>query len=470
MPATALGREAGAMKDYRQFSMWLHDYPGDLTPRPALPGPQNVDVAIVGGGLTGLWTAYYLKKADSGIRVAIIEANIAGFGASGRNGGWCSGLFATAKERLAERAGRAAAIRMQRALWNTVDEVGRVVADEAIDARFHKGGMLEVAVNAAQLERVRSEVDYERSWGAEEDDYTFLSAQEARERVAVAGCLGALYTPHCACVDPARLTRGLAEVVERLGVALYESTPALAIAPGYVITGNGLVHADVVVRATEAFTPSLPGYRREYVPVYSLMIGTEPLPQSFWDETHWGGRETLTDGRHLIIYAMRTEDGRIAMGGRGAPYHFSSQTKEGYDRDARVFGLLRASLTGLFPQLAHVRLAHHWGGAVALPRDWWSSVGLHRATGLAWAGGYVGDGVATTNLAGRTLADLITRTASDLVALPWVNHHSRKWEPEPIRWLGVNLTLAALRAGDREEARTGKPSRLVAVANKLIGQ
>jgi glycine/D-amino acid oxidase-like deaminating enzyme len=458
------------MKDYRQCSLWLHQFPGDLVPRAALPGPLQVDVAVVGAGMTGLWTAYYLKKAEPGIRIAVIESEIAGYGGSGRNGGWCSSLFATTKETIAKRAGRGAAVAMQRAMRETVDEVGRVIAREAIEAHFYKGGMLEAADNAAQLQRVHAEVECERSWGATEEDCRLLNAEEARRRVAIEGCVGALYTPHCACVDPARLTRGLADVVESLGVAIYEQTPALAITPGYVVTRAGLVSADVVVRATEAFTASLAGERREYVPIYSLMVCTEPLSPDFWDQVGWQEHETFTDGRHLIIYAMRTEDGRIAFGGRGAPYHFGSQTRDEYDRDARVFSLLRASLARLFPSLAQARLTHHWGGAVAAPRDWWSSVGLDRATGLAWAGGYIGDGVATTNLAGRTLADLITGADSEIVHLPWVNHRSRRWEPEPLRWLGVNLTLASLRAADREEARTGRPSRLQHFASKIIGQ
>ena len=458
------------MRDYRQCSMWLSQYPGELAPRPALPGPLQVDVAIVGGGLTGLWTAYYLKKADSGIRVAVIESDIAGFGGSGRNGGWCSSLFATSKETIAKRAGRGAAVATQRAMWETVDEIGGVIAAEGIEAHWHKGGMLEAADNAAQLERVRAEVECEQSWGATEEDCRLLSAEEARRCIDIDGCVGALYTPHCACVDPARLTRGLAEVVERLGVTIYEQTPALAITPGYVVTRAGLVHADVVVRATEAFTSSLAGHRRDYVPIYSLMVCTEPLSPEAWDQIGWEGRETFTDGRHLIIYAMRTEDGRIAFGGRGAPYHFGSQTSDDYDRDARVFGLLRASLAKLFPSLSETALTHHWGGAVAASRDWWSSVGLDRATGLAWAGGYLGDGVATTNLAGRTLADLIAGADSEIVRLPWVNHHSRPWEPEPVRWLGGNATLASLRAADMEEARTGRPSRLAQLTQKIIGQ
>jgi glycine/D-amino acid oxidase-like deaminating enzyme len=470
MRGDATRRRGEEMKDYRQYSMWLHGCPGKLAPRPALPGPLDVDVAIVGAGLTGLWTAYYLMKADPGLRVAVLEREVAGFGASGRNGGWCSSFFATPKAAVAGQHGRPAAQALQRAMYDTVDEVGRVVRAEAIDAGFHKGGMLDVATTPAQLERVRAEVEYERDWGAGEDDVAFFGADEVRRRIAVQDCLGAFFTPHCAGVDPARLTRGLADVAERLGAAVHERTPVTAITPHYVHTRQGLVHAEVVVRATEAFTPELPGHEREVVPIYSLMIATEPLGQAFWEEVGWAGREALTDGRHLIIYALRTEDDRVAIGGRGAPYHFGSALSDRFDRDPRVFGMLRASLAGLFPALRDARITHHWGGPLAVPRDWWSSVGLDRATGLAWAGGYIGDGVATANLAGRTLSDLIRGVDSDLVRLPWVGHRSRRWEPEPVRWLGVNLTLQSLRWADAEEARTGRQSRLLKLSELLIGR
>ncbi len=337
---------------------------------------------------------------------------------------------------------------MQRAMWQTVDEVGGVIAAEGIEAHFHKGGMLEAAVSAAQLERVRAEVADEQSWGATEEDCRLLGAEEARRHIAIPAA-SARSTRRTAPVWTRRASPGVWPTSSNdWASTIYEQTPALAITPGYVVTRAGLVHAEVIVRATEAFTGSLAGARREYVPIYSLMVCTEPLPQEFWDEVGWEGRETFTDGRHLIIYAMRTEDGRIALGGRGAPYHFGSQTRDEYDRDARVFGLLRASLAQLFPSLRQAALTHHWGGAVAAPRDWWSSVGLDRATGLAWAGGYIGDGVSTTNLAGRTLADLITGTDSEIVRLPWV-------EPS-LAQVGTGACALARRQHDARLAAGGR--------------
>ena len=271
--------------------------------------------------------------------------------------------------------------------------------------------------------------------------------------------LGGVYTPHCARLHPARLVRGLAAAVERRGATIFERSRVVDLAPGTVGTAGGRVRAERVVVATEGYSASLPGRERTIAPVYSLMIATEPLPTRVWDAIGWSGRETLADGRHLIIYAQRTADDRIAFGGRGAPYHYAGRIRDAFDRDRRVFADLRSVLIELFPAVAGARITHEWGGPLGIPRDWYSSVGFDRATGLAWAGGYVGDGVSTTNLAGRTLADLLLGVESDLTALPWVNHRSPRWEPEPLRWLGINAGLRVPSGADRYEARTGRPSR-----------
>jgi glycine/D-amino acid oxidase-like deaminating enzyme len=263
--------------------------------------------------------------------------------------------------------------------------------------------------------------------------------------------------------------RGLADVVERSGTAIYEKTAALSVEPGIVRTPYGDVRAEVVVRATEGYTPDLPGFHRDVIPMYSLMVATEPLSDEVWDSIGLSSRETFSDKRHLRIYGQRTRDGRIAFGGRGAPYHFGSKIAPEYDRDARVHRMLRHILVELFPALRGTSFTHAWGGNLGIPRDWYPSVRFDRRTGFASTGGYVGDGVATANLAGRTLADLITGTKSELVDLPWVDRQSRRWEAEPTRWLGVNAVTALMAVGDRTEARTGKPSRSVAAFWKTLG-
>jgi len=426
-------------------------------------------VVVVGAGLTGLWTAYYLHRADPALRIAVLEQEVAGFGASGRNGGWCSALFPTSWARLEKRSSANGALRMHRAMQATVREVGRVTEAEGIEAQFHRGGTVTLARTAVQLARLRADVDTAHSRGFTEDDERLLDAGEAQLLMAAEHVLGGSFTPHCAAVHPSRLVRGLARVVEASGVRVFEQTTVRRIRPGHVETHAGTVRAEIVVRATEGYTPRLGGLSRSVVPVYSLMVATEPLDDETWASIGLSGRPTFTDARHLIIYGQRTVDGRLAFGGRGAPYHFGSRIRPSYDVEPRVFDDLRSVLREMLPQLADVEFTHQWGGCLGIARDWAASVGLDRDTGIGWAGGYVGDGVATTNLAGRTLADLVTGAESELVSLPWVNHHSRAWEPEPLRWLGINAGLRAMSLADGEEARTGRESRLARLMSPFIG-
>jgi len=398
-----------------------------------------------------------------------VEAEVAGFGASGRNGGWCSGLYPVTLTTLAGEHGRDQAVRQYRAGHDSVAEVGRVLAAEGIDAGWAHGGTVSLARSRPQLARARAEIAEARAFGFGEDDLALLGEAEARARLAATEVRGAVYSPHCAALHPAKLVRGLAERVARTA-PIYERTRALGIEPGRVRTEHGDLRAEVVIRATEGFTPSLQGERRTVAPVYSLMVATDPLPEQTWAGLGLAGRETFADLRHLIVYGQRTADGRIAFGGRGAPYHLGSRIRPGYDHVPAVFAALRHTLTELLPQLGKISISHAWGGPLGVPRDWHPSVGLDRATGLGWAGGYVGDGVATSNLAGRTLADLILGRDSDLTTLPWVQHRSPRWEVEPLRWIGANLGLRAMTWADHREARDGGTSRLAGMVNRMMGR
>jgi glycine/D-amino acid oxidase-like deaminating enzyme len=399
----------------------------------------------------------------------VLEAEVAGFGASGRNGGWCSALFPTSWETLVADSSEDGARRMLRAMQDTVCEVGRAAEAEGIDAHYHRGGTVTLASSAVQLDRLKESVRTAHARGFTEDDERLLEPDEASAMLAATPVFGGSYTPHCAVIHPSRLVRGLARVVEASGVPIFEQTPVRSIAPGRVETDAGTVRADVVLRATEGYTARIEGLRRTVAPVYSLMVATEPLPESTWDSIGLADRPSFSDARHLIIYGQRTADGRLAFGGRGAPYHFASRIRPSYDAAPRVFQDLRAVLREMLPQLGDVEFTHQWGGCLGITRDWVASVGLDRSTGLGWAGGYVGDGVATTNLAGRTLSDLVTGADSDLVTLPWVGHHSRQWEPEPLRWLGINAGLRAATMADVEERWTRRPSMLARLMAPLTG-
>ena len=453
---------------YRTTSFWHDSVPGSLTRRAPLPGDTQADVAIVGAGYTGLWTAYSLTEIDPTLRIVIVERDIAGFGASGRNGGWCYGGLPGSRSRLVKAHGKDAVMRYERACFDTVDVIGATLDKEGIDAHYLKGGWSTLAMTQVGLMHAREAVEAHHAFGHSDDDYRLLSAEETLARTNVPGALGTVYCPHAARVHPARLARGLADVVERRGVGIYEGTNVTAIEQGRVLTDRGTVHASFVIRATEGFTPELKGEKRRLMPFASCMVATEPLPQSAWDEIGWNGREVLSDGRRLFIYAQRTADDRIALGGRGHPYIFASRLESGF-HDLPVHRRLQGVIAKLFPPAADAEITHTWGGVLAIPRDFNASVGLDRRTGIGWAGGYIGDGVAVTNLAGRTLADLITGRDTDITTLPWVNHRSPKWEPEPLRWIASNGSLKLLRIAEAQEEHGTKTSRAGRIVDWLTG-
>jgi glycine/D-amino acid oxidase-like deaminating enzyme len=441
--------------------------------RAPLPGPRDYDVAIVGGGYTGLWTAYYLKKEQPDLRIAILEKEFAGFGASGRNGGWLSAEFAGSRKRHAKARGRQAMIDLQHAMFRAVDEVIEVTRAEGIDADIHKGGLVHVATNPAQRARLRAELADLRTWGYGEDDMWLMDRDEMRERLHVAGAIEGTYSPHCARIQPAKLAVGLAKAVEALGVDIFEDTTVLEIRPreggrALAVTSRGTVTAEYVIRATEGFTASLAGQHRQWLPMNSSMIVTEPLPAEVWKHIGWAGNELLGDAAHAYIYAQRTADDRIAIGGRGVPYRFGSRTDVRGATQAQTVALLWRMLVKLFPAAADARVQHSWCGVLGVPRDWCSTVHLDHATGIGWAGGYVGSGVTTTNLAGRTLRDLVLRRDTELTALPWVGRQVRQWEPEPLRWIGVQLIYALYRAADRREYDRGTTTSVYARIADLI--
>jgi len=437
---------------YRSQSFWLDTTPDPLEPRPALASEVEVDVAIVGAGFTGLWTAYYLKELDPGLRVSIVEAEIAGFGASGRNGGWCLGTLAGIGD-LFERHPEET-VRLQRELFDTVDEVARVSIEEGIECHWEKGGNVTVATSEPFRGQLLEDLEFWRQIGAGEEDLRWMEPEECAALVNTRTNLGGLFLAHVAALHPARLARGLAEVVERRGVAIYERSPAVELGRGSVRTPEGRLRAEIVVRATEGYTCTIPGQERQLIPVHSMMIATEPLPDSVWDEIGFPNRVTFGDPRRKITYGQRTADGRMAFGCRGS-YFYRSKIRNRFSPDDPVFDEVRSVLESLFPVLAEQKISHRWGGALGVPRTWTPSVGLDRRAGLGWAGGYVGEGVGPANLAGRTLAELILERSTHRTTLLLVGEPFKNWEPEPLRFVGYAVltrfaeTLDAANLGGR---------------------
>ncbi len=454
-------------------SFWYAQMGGTPGYRPPLPGDRSVDVCIIGAGYTGLWTAYYLKTLQPDLSVAVVEREFAGFGASGRNGGWLTGGFSWSREKyLAAGGTREGVIAMGHALRGTVAEVMRVAEIEGISADILPTDGLTVACTPAQLERMRETYEEEIAWGTPKTRIEMIGGSEMRARIKVKDAVGALVTHGVARVQPARLVRGLAAAVERLGVQIWEQTAVTGMEKGRVHTNRGTVTAPVIVRATEGFTPGLPGQSRKILPLNSAIVVTEPVPETVWQQIGWNGYELLGDASHTYSYAQRTADNRIAMGGRGVPYRFGSKTDvRGQTQDATI-DKLQGILRRLLPEAAGLKLAHGWCGVLGVPRDWCASVGFDRQSGMAWAGGYVGLGVSTSNLSGQTLADLILGRDTRLVTLPWVNRKVREWEPEPFRWLGVHGMYQLYYRADAQEARSGgvRTSLLAKLANKITGR
>jgi glycine/D-amino acid oxidase-like deaminating enzyme len=458
-------------------SLWWSSLDAPVVARAPLHGRRDVDVAIVGGGFTGLWTARELLRRDPSLRVAVLEQAVCGYGASGRNGGWASALFPVPDEPLIRLVGLEAFTHQRHVLQEAVRALGASAQTDGIDAHFVRGGSLTFARNEVQAHRLRAGVEESRGVGVTEGDLEWLDGPAARERAGLTSVLGAIYTPHCARIHPARLVRGLADVVERLGAAIFEESPVTRIVAGHlerrphVVTAAGTVHADYVVRATEGFTPTFAGQRRSVAPIYSLMVATEPLSDDFWNEAGLAGYETFADDRNLIIYGQRTNDDRIAFGGRGAPYHFGSTVEPRFDYDDRSFHLLEVTLRELFPYLDG-EVTHRWGGPLAMPRDQMPSVRVDRTTGLASAGGYTGDGVVLSYVCANALADLLVApdVETGYTRLPFVQREAKPWEPEPLRWLGINLGLGLASWADRHEERRGTESRASRLLDRLFDQ
>jgi glycine/D-amino acid oxidase-like deaminating enzyme len=383
----------------------------------------------------------------------VLEKDIAGFGASGRNGGWCSALFPRSTASLAKAHGRDAALAMRRAMIATVDEVGAVAAANGIDCDFVKGGTLALARTPVQARAADADVAEAALYG--------VDPLERRET--------SVFDPNCARVHPAKLVRGLARVVESLGATIYEQTEVTGWSAGTVTTARGIVTSTEIVISLEGYGATIAQTHRRVLPLYSLMIATEPLPDSIWDEIGIHHGQTFTDYRHLLIYGQRTADNRFAFGGRGARYHWGSVIRPGFDRDPRVFEHLRTALVRMFPRAADARITHRWGGPLGVPRDWHAGVARAAATRISTAGGYVGDGLSTTNLAGRTLADLISGRDTELTRLPWVGHRSPDWEVEPLRFVGANLGMLAMEVADVEEGVTSRSSIAAKVMGPLVG-
>ncbi|MGW8466612.1 NAD(P)/FAD-dependent oxidoreductase [Pseudomonas sp. CLCA07] len=433
------------MSAWRTISLWMDQLDEPLLARPALEHDLDVDVAIIGAGYTGLWTAYYLKRLAPGLDIAIVEAQTAGFGASGRNGGWLMGNL-LGEDRLLAGLSTEQRRTSFDLLHSIPDEVEVVLEREGIACDYRKGGVLYCAARYPEQEAsLRRYLDDLYRQGLTESDYRWLSPEQLAQQIRVAKPYGGIYAPHVATIHPAKLVRGLARAVEKMGVSIYENSAVTQWQSGSLRTAKAAVRSRWIVPAVEGYATTLPPLGRYQMPVQSLIVATEPLSAATWDEIGLSRGQAFSESSRQVTYGQRTADNRLVFGARGG-YQFAGKLRHDFDLTTSEVELRRYLFGELFPQLKNVRITHAWGGNLGMSRRFKPHMLCDHASGIALSGGYGGEGVGASNLGGRTLADLILERDTELVRQPWVMPQGgldtlKAWEPEPCRWLGYNAII-----------------------------
>jgi glycine/D-amino acid oxidase-like deaminating enzyme len=419
---------------------------------------DSFDVVVIGAGFSGLWSAFHLKQFQPNLKIAILEKEYVGFGASGRNGGWASAEYPTSSNRLIKENGLESYKNLRTAITKSIDEIGEIAKSNNWQIDYAKGGALVFARGNAQLSRISKEID---------EEHQLLNKSQTTDLLNIPSALGSVFTPHCAALNPFKLVRALADHLEKLGVMIYEQSSVSEIRDKQVEVNGFNVNCTFSIRATEAFTPRKWMGNRQ-IPIYSLMVATEPLSNEVVKEIRNTQRATFQEACHLITYAQITGDNRLALGGRGVRYKLFSRLSERSEIDNRMHSALEKRARSWFPQITDAKFEYRWGGAVALTRRWQAYLNFDQATGRAEIGGYVGDGVTLSYLVAKTLAEKMSniKTAN----LPFIDQGIGRWEPEPIRYLAVNAGFKATVLADYEEKITNRPSLLASIIDPLINR
>lgn len=425
------------------------------TPGPALVGNVSVDVAIVGGGFTGLWTAHFLLRADPSLKLAVIERDVVGYGASGRNGGFAMTLLSRSLHDLVQAFGAEPARAAHAAVARSVDAIGGFSAEYEVPCDYQKNGFIGVATDDSHVERIEADRRAAETLGI--TDIRYRPGDDLRREIRSPLYRCGLEEETCALVNPARLARGIARVVRQQSGIVYEQTAVERIdrddSGAKVHTKQGTVHAKKVVLATNAYSVQFPEFHRLLVPLYSYIVLTEALSEGQWASVGWQGKQGLEDKRTYIHYFRPTADGRILMGGEDAPYYFGSSIGPQHDRNTRVFDRLRRDLQDIYPQLAGIRFTHQWGGPVAITARFVPTFGTMAGGRIHYGFGYSGHGVAPTHLGGQILRDLVLDRQTELTELCFVRTKPVSFPREPLRYFGMNLARRRLLVQDRK----GKP-------------
>jgi glycine/D-amino acid oxidase-like deaminating enzyme len=421
-----------------------------VTPGPPLRAEVSCDVCVVGGGYTGLWTAYLLKQAQPTLDVHVLEAEYAGAGASGHNDGFVTPTIGHGLHNVVRRLGPARAADAYTAVGRSILDISRFCAKNKVDADLERTDLLLVATSPGQELRLRGDLDLAASLGGRNLP-KILHGAEARAVIGSAAIRAAV-PGGGALVNPHKLARGLARVVTEHHAVIHEQTRVRAIERGgggyRVRTEQGTVQADAVVVATDAYQHAFPAFKQALLPVWSYAFVTEPLTSSQLDRVNWPNREGFIEARNFIRFGRLTADNRVLFGGGRAPYRYGRNMDERFIRDRHVEASLISGFRRYFPEWKDVRISHSYGGCIAMTRDLLPHVGRLR-DGIYYAYGYCGNGIAMSHTASKILRDLILNRDSEYTRLPLVNRQEARFFPEPVSWLAAQTATAALAAQDR---------------------
>jgi glycine/D-amino acid oxidase-like deaminating enzyme len=432
--------------DHSDKSFWLATY-GPYVPNPSVQGDLQVDVAVIGGGFTGLSTAYHLRKDNPTMAVAVLEAEVVGYGASGRNGGFSMTLFGMEPSVTKRLYGQARTVEAHRYMERAVDYVDAFIKEHHIESDYWFPGFLRVATSPAYARRIQHDLHILSDLGI--GGIEWIDAARLRAEVDSPLFLGAWWEPRCGLLNPAKQVRELKRVATQFGAQIYEHTPVSAIerAARFTLrTPGGTVTAEKIVFATNAYSHLIPELATKQAPVFTHMVVTAPLTAAQRASIGWAHRQGIEDARNLVHYFRLTADDRLAMGGSDVTLAYGRGMAQ--DANARVFADLERDVVRLFPALRGVTFTHRWGGPVSVPVQMVPVIGHIGDTRALYSLGCLGHGVSLTHLNGRTLADLVCERKTDLTDVWFVNRKVLPWPPEPVRFVVSHAIRGYLRAED----------------------
>ncbi len=434
------------MKDYSDKSFWLATY-GEYTPNPPVKGDLSVEVAIIGGGYTGLATAYNLRKDDPAMKVAVLEAEVVGFGASGRNGGFSMTLFGLEPAVTKALFGQGRTVEAHRYMEQAVDYVDALVKEHKLQSDYEFPGFLRAATTPGYVKRIQHDLEIMTSMGI--SGIEWIEAGKIRSEVDSPLFLGGWWEPRCGLLNPAKQARELKRIAQKAGADIYEETPVSEIRRGEKFTlqtPGGKVTAEKVVFATNAYSHLIPQLKSKQVPAFTHMVVTEPLTDKQLATIGWKRRQGIEDARNLVHYFRLTADNRIAMGGSDVSITYGRNMER--DMNPRTFADLERDVVRLFPHLKGIRFTHRWGGPVSVTMDMAPAIGFLGDPRAVYSLGCVGHGVSMTHLNGRTIADLLLERKTDLTDVWFVNRKMIPWPPEPLRLIASQAIRGYMRLED----------------------